>query len=39
MRCRLALSRKRAASMGTFPKFLMRTSELIVELTLKIREM
>jgi hypothetical protein len=35
----LIFSCKRPTIMGTFPKFLVRTSELMVVLTLKIREM
>ena len=35
----LVFSCKRPTSMGTLPKFLVRTSELMVALTLKIRAM
>jgi hypothetical protein len=39
MRCLSTLSWKRAESMGTFAKFSVRTRELMVALTLKIRAM
>ena len=35
----LILSSERSTSMGTFLKFLVRTSELMVALTLKVRTM